>query len=574
MKLLLLFLALAAGMPQDEYLSAALKLSGAGTPEELSESEIERYDALSSNPLRINLCPRSKLLASGLFSTYQVASLCDYIASTGDILSVTELGTINGFSPELAEALSHFVSFESHAPPGMRHPSRTRQDLMLRTGAKDGLSAFAGKYHLDFGEKAEFYASARNTWSEAAFGLKSLSACYYGKRGWSLAAGDFNARLGQGLLVWSGFSMSGIPSVAAMRRSATGFSPTGSFTPGFRGLAVTATPGRWNLAAAFSALDDKALIATAGYTGNSFNLGLNAVATHDAHGLSADWQFATGSFGCFGEAAVSEKRGESAIDRGGAVIAGLQWAPAYKTKFIVSARYYPEGYFGDFAGAVRSGSKVSDEAGLSFGGLYRFINLTFDSAVHPRKLQDGKKNSRSMKMVLDASPEWKLHGWTFCPALRWADRVQLSYAGNEWLQDWRHDIRFDLGASGGPFSAKVRLNAVHLEKSGWLGFAELGYKTPGDSAAFALSAFLRAECYDTPDWDTRIYCYERDVPGSFNVPACYGQGYGVSAIVGLKKRRIAGASHSLYLRASLSDAMHGGSAVRHCEFKLQYQLRL
>jgi hypothetical protein len=30
------------------------------------------------------------------------------------------------------------------------------------------------------------------------------------------------------------------------------------------------------------------------------------------------------------------------------------------------------------------------------------------------------------------------------------------------------------------------------------------------------------------EWEDRIYAYERDLPGSFNVPAFYGRGYWIS----------------------------------------------
>lgn len=50
-------------------------------------------------------------------------------------------------------------------------------------------------------------------------------------------------------------------------------------------------------------------------------------------------------------------------------------------------------------------------------------------------------------------------------------------------------------------------------------------------------------------WDDRIYVYERDVPGSLNVPAYYGRGWNASLYSGWKINR----NHSLWLRLEIID---------------------
>ena len=100
------------------------------------------------------------------------------------------------------------------------------------------------------------------------------------------------------------------------------------------------------------------------------------------------------------------------------------------------------------------------------------------------------------------------------------------------------------------------------------GYVETGWKTPSDTARVQVSAFLRATFFRVDNWDDRIYCYERDLPGSFSVPALYGRGHSVSAIIGVKTRR-----HSLHLKASL---LRNASAGRpsSSEIKIQYGLKL
>ena len=58
--------------------------------------------------------------------------------------------------------------------------------------------------------------------------------------------------------------------------------------------------------------------------------------------------------------------------------------------------------------------------------------------------------------------------------------------------------------------------------------------------------YLRCGIFKADDWADRIYVYERDAPGSFNVPAYYGRGIWTSGYVSW---RFAGWG-SLYVRSS------------------------
>ena len=87
MKRLLLFLAL-SGPPEAE--KALLTLTGASCVEELSEDEIQRFQSLAAHPVDLNQAGRSRLLATGLLTPFQVASLLDYRSRTGAVLSWSE----------------------------------------------------------------------------------------------------------------------------------------------------------------------------------------------------------------------------------------------------------------------------------------------------------------------------------------------------------------------------------------------------------------------------------------------------------------------------------------------------
>ena len=112
----------------DALLRAVLYLTGAADAESIPESEMERWWALADSPIPINLAGRTRLEASGLMSPYQIASLDDYRSRHGDILSIRELASVDGFGKETAEAMSMFISLESHALPGK---SSARQQLFV-----------------------------------------------------------------------------------------------------------------------------------------------------------------------------------------------------------------------------------------------------------------------------------------------------------------------------------------------------------------------------------------------------------------------------------------------------------
>ena len=57
---------------------------------------------------------------------------------------------------------------------------------------------------------------------------------------------------------------------------------------------------------------------------------------------------------------------------------------------------------------------------------------------------------------------------------------------------------------------------------------EIGYKHP------LWYLYLRQGAFMVDDWDDRIYVYERDAPGNFNVPALYGRGFWTSMYLSWK----------------------------------------
>lgn len=512
----LLFLLLTLLPITPDFEASVLRITGAGNMEELDETTLERFRSLSLHPVNLNSAGRSRLLSCGLFSAFQAASLIDYRSRTGDILSFTELSLVDGFPADFVEALRPFVSLDSQGPPGKRHGERLHADVMLRGAARasdDTLFAAGGKVKLSLGDRAELNWGTRTTYSDGKLRFGTVSAAMYGRKYLGkLVLGHFNARFGQGLAQWSGFSLQPYGSVASLRRSGTGFSATGSFSPDLCGIATDWDLGRWNVGLAYS-FKGQLPIAAVSYVGQRFTAG----ATATSKATSIDWRIGIPNASIYGELAWNG-RFEG--------VAGVMWVPSYGSRIAAVGRYL-DGMPELIAGA----SAWSAETVI---------------AVSPKQF-------RSMVRY---SPALSFGPVAFTPSLRFAARS----AGT-----WRFEGRGEAGLAWNGWLLHSRLDIVHCEETSWLINAEAG-RSEG-----ILKAYLRWTLFRVDKWPDRIYVYERDAPGNFNVPAYYGKGWSLSLAGSWRPVR----SHAFYFRISYIDYpwMDVPKPSR-VEIKLQYQLSL
>lgn len=220
-----LLLAWWAWAQDEEVLRAARFLSGASSDEEVEEYWVSALEARQGRRIRIN---DAHIRADGILSEYQIASLADYRSTAGDILSWEELALVDGFSPELVAVLRPFLSLASTRLPGAADTVKVRASALVR----GTLTSIGGK------------AKVSGSWWRAGGAWRGKDGTFHGEatfRGHSLLVGDFNARYGQGLAFWSGFSMSSLSTVDAFIRRTPGISPVWSYSSALvhRGAAYT-----------------------------------------------------------------------------------------------------------------------------------------------------------------------------------------------------------------------------------------------------------------------------------------------------------------------------------------------
>lgn len=548
----------------DGFERAVLAVSGAGDLSELSESEMERYYGLLRHPVNVNADGHSRL--EEVLDTWRAASVLDYRSRCGDILSWTELASVDGFNAGMVSVLKPFLSIE---PSAGRHgiPGRGT-DVLLRStvkGDEDGSAVYdyAAKYRYS-GPRLSLAMTIKRLSASPSFVPETLGfgAEYRARRHpLRIVLGDYHARFGQGLALWSGFSMSGFGTVDAFRRKATGIRQAWTLSTDYalRGAAVEWDSGIGTLSGMLT--QDGLLGGNLRRTGKRSSMGMTAYMTVVPDGggrregmVAADCRWTP--WRVLRHCELFAEAGYDLAACRAAFVGGVIWTPAYRRRYALMLRSYPDGMRGSHAGAPRAFSSLGDETGAAVGMKTATVSgwqlgITADAAVRP------VGRSSQLRTIADAA--MPVAGWLVIkPRLTWrlrpADKVPE-----------RTDLRIDADVAAGAWSGRMRAEAVWYESASCLYYVEAGYKT-GRVAVHA-----RTTAFAADRWNDRIYSYERDVPGMFTVPAYYGRGLACQAICSLRVGR-----GRIYLRTAMTHytagrLRDGGRVAKPDSFSLRVQ---
>jgi hypothetical protein len=532
-------------MHAQEWVEAAVALSGSASAEEIDQGTLDHYEFLYHHPVRIN---GSRL--SALLTPYQVATVLDYRHRCGDILSPAELALVDGFSPEKVRAMEPFISFESSRKPGDALVDSLR--LGVKAIARAELNCIAGKLMVDGGDAVQA-GYARRLYFDGRSGGSFFATCNY--PGGRFLAGCFNLRYGEGLLFWSGLSMDQTGTTDGFSRRGGGLSPSWSWSGEgtYRGFAGEYSHGVCNAMAFVAENAAGGRISALTRTGS---YGLN-FKYQDGFAASADVKQRLWGADFFGEAALGVS---SAISHANSSVipsavegSHLRWSAlggvrlpladglsaALRLQALPSA--WTGRKYGEYSAAIGvkygGGGYVPIAGKTGFGSSERRHSV--DAVAQVRLLPIPGSDPRRHELKLTAS-------WGFRPdsLLRLDSRIIVRYKSYE---PWRAELRTDALLSDGLVSLKLRLHGAWCNGPGFLAYGEAGY-TPGP-----WQLWFRCTSYHTSAWSSRIYVYERDIPGSFSVPACYGIGQSLSLL----------ASHTLRLRRfRLKSALRAGVAFK------------
>ena len=499
----------------EEILRAARCLSGVSALEEVDEYWVTRLEALSGRRIRLNAAhPR----AEGLLSDYQLASLADYRAAAGDILSWEELSLVDGFSREWVAAMRPFLSLESARLPGATDTVRLRSNTLVRATLKN------------VGAKTRLTAEH---WRAGA-AWRGSDGTFYAEGAWrrhSLVLGDFNVRLGQGLAFWSGFSMESLSTVDAFIRRTPGVSPVWSYTSSnvWRGGVYSYASTHWR-GYAFASLrgdvgghvDWLGRYGQAGISaGWEDGLTLSADTRWNWRGMDYAGELALKNGSLAGLAAVRRSSGPLKWTLQGRVLPSRYSGKKYGEYGLAGGLAFQSGRWRTLAGQTGFGSSVPTHQ----------ASLTVDAALLPIPMEaPGRLQIRL----------WG--GWQWQYASAWALDMRLTERYRNYERP-RTALRADVKFSHLPWLATFRAEGVHCEMFGSLSYLEGGYRSEAAAAYIRITSFL------ADNWADRIWCYERDAPGTFSVPAYSGRGAALSLVGSWKHRFGRRLTLKAYLRA-------------------------
>ena len=507
-------------------------------PEELDEDEVERLSALLKRPISLNISTQDQLASCGLFSRFQVATLLDYRKRSGPCLSFMELASLTGFGDEFVDRIRPFVTLETMPDLDGRLSQEFTERLSWRYTPGSNRYGYTSRYKLKAGEHMNA-SIACNRSLDADKGLPD-AVCASAQVRFktipvSLVLGDFNARFGQGLALWTGSNFTSLNTPSSFMKRNFGVTPSTSYTGN---NVLTGIAAEYNL----RALSLTIFTALPGI--KSVKAKPEKLRFLPAFNLTYAWKN--------GQAGLTHH-----MEFGG--LGAELYIPAMKTSCDLSMCIQGVDYFSEImfdwvkqkpSAIVGVVSPVGD--GGSVAAMFRTLESEYALSASGSLKKKSPTGTMAADVTLytvpkdktqDRSIQFKFHTqWQCLMSESWQLNVRLTERVRTWGQMFRTDMRTDLAWKSEIFSVTCRFNVLHCDDMAWLTYIEGGTKKE------KLSAYIRQGFFVVDNWDDRIYAYERDVPGAYNSPAFYGRGMWSSFIASWKPAEWC----KLYLRAGVT----------------------
>lgn len=487
------------------------------------EGLVNYCEQLMEAPFDINSATEGELGAFPLLSPFQVASLLEYREQYGDILSRGELEQVDGFNAEKVDNLMPFISFGGSSSICPSTEERISHKIVLRgTGkfAAEDTWGYYGKYQFKVGDKLQVGStvSSNGVSAHLKVGGVSLGDKFLIRSG---VVGDYSVRLGQGLLVWNSFSLSGAGDPSSLLKLGGMVVPYTASTPeeAFRGVGLSlGYADKVEASLFFSEQSDRVAGGSVAFRGDRWRVGVNALASSEGGGVSIDGVWSIGRFRLFSEGAID-------FDGDGAILCGVVAHVTGSFECSALVRWYSPEYSAKYAGAFSSISSSKDQVG-------GFVNMMWTPI--PSIVWRG-----TMDVVYYPAPRWGVKVPSFevesSNELEWSRgdhevllRGRYRYYGHQGRYQSGVRIHYSYKPSSGLYGAvrgEVVWNNIYKGtlSPGVASYLECGYLSAGGK----WDVVVRGTVYHIDEWDNRIYFYERDLPQSFSVPALYRRGWDI-----------------------------------------------
>ena len=243
-----------------------------------------------------------------------------------------------------------------------------------------------------------------------------------------------------------------------------------------------------------------------------------------AHGqrfynMSIDYGYTHGRFSFSGETATGGCGAWATIN-------ALTYRPFTTLSLMAVQRFYSYKYFAPWAQSFSEGGSVQNESGIYISAQWQpvrsfSLSYYFDYAYFPWAKYQAAAVSRSFDNMLSA--QLIAGKWTF--GARYRLKMREKDNNDKTALIFKNDHRARLSAAYNPdaWNIKVQFDAAlsqYKERS----FGYMATVSGGLTAIKELAFYVQAGYFNTDDYNSRIYIYERGMRYNFNFPAFYGEG--------------------------------------------------
>lgn len=404
----------------------------------------------------------------------------------------------------------------------------------------------------------------------------------------ALTIGDYQATFGQGLVLWNGFSFGKSLSTLYIKKSSGGIQPYTSVNENnfLRGAATTIAVNKIEATVFYSRkqidaqfadtliagedrevsslketgyhstineINSKNALLESCYGGNvayntaNFHLGITGLNYELEHPLkrklsyynqfefssksnfngSIDYHFMLHNFNFFGEAAKSKVGGMAFLN---GILVGMDT----RLSLLILHRYYQRNYQAIFGNGFSERSSNANEKGVYTGVTINPISTITLNAYYDRfefPWLTYQANAPAYGNEYSAQVN-------YTPTKIFNCYFQIKQRNHQ--KDTKENVVIDhlvaVKQTNYRFNISYRiLNAIQLKnriefinyrfdnramQNGFLIYQEVTYQKISNP----LSITLRYSLFDTDDYDTRLYAYESDMPGTYSIPSYFNRG--------------------------------------------------
>jgi hypothetical protein len=431
--------------------------------EELNEDTdvqeiLDDLEGLLQNPLKINWATPEELARLHFLSEVQINNLIGFREKSGQIYSLYEMASIDGFSPDILQKIEPFISFDTGTMSVNR--KKSSGDLFLRgtrsfSNPKENATKYEGsqeRYYLRLKQSSstvEYGLVAEKDPGEAFLSQSNKHGFDYtsafanfgtGREGNRIFIGDYHVRFGQGLVAWQGFSMGKSSETTQVFRSAQCIRSYSSTDENlfFRGFAAQFKYRHFTfhpfvslnkLDANVDTIDGKACFGafqTSGYhrTGSEIS-GENAV-NQLAGGGHIRYSYNRWSFGItsvYNRFNVEMNRGDEPYNQflpegRESLVAGFDWKGSVKKVFLYGEAAVSAGN----GKAFLTGALLKPVSNIELSLVYRNINKTYFSYFSNAFTESSRVNDEHafyMGTKIFPAPRWIIWAYADFFSYKW-----------------------------------------------------------------------------------------------------------------------------------------------------------